>query len=298
VLEEWTHLSNQGKLMMMKNILNKTRITCAAICCLLLSACASDGHMISVPEAIANKNWIGHPIYEAMGKWGKPLVTPVGDGTGLYQWGRSSKYAYNAYVGSSTSSYGQTDFYKQQIGTAECLILINADANGIITHFETRQSASGCTDFYWGSGSASPDAESAAKGKLLVESLAKAKELNARYEMIYTKPEYAELFSEAHSDDNSYFTVGPDVVAGKLTPHQIELFSKWRAEMDSVVKDYQVFLRSTQDRADKSQADNIEFMNKATPPATEKNNRKLQNEYITYRNAKALSMYVRRTYLQ
>ncbi|PRC94743.1 hypothetical protein S2091_0746 [Solimicrobium silvestre] len=252
--------------------------------------------MISVPEAIANKNWIGHPIYEAMGKWGKPLVTPVGDGTGLYQWGWNSKYAYNAQVGTSSSSNGvQTTYYQKQIGTAECQIVVNADSNGIITHFETRGA---CSDLYWGSGSATPDAESAAKGKLLVESLAKAKELNARYEMVYTKPEYAELFSEAHSDDNSYFTVGPDVVVGKLTPHQIELFSKWRGEMDSVVKDYQVFLRSTQDRADKSQADNIEFMNKATPPATEKNNRKLQNEYITYRNAKALSMYVRRTYLQ
>jgi hypothetical protein len=286
-------------MMKKKNIFNGKKIVFMAIGCLMLSACASDGHLVSIPEAIANKNWNGHPVYEAIAKWGKPLsVAHAGDGTTLYEWGWSPKYAYNEYAGSSYSSDGvQTDYFQRRIGTAECLLLINADSNGIITHLETRQAAAGCVDFYWGSNSASPDAATGVKGKMLGERIEKAKEINERYRVVCTKPEYAGLFAEMHCNDFANFTIASDVNLLKITPKQRELFSKWRAEMDSVVNAYLVFLRSTEIPTDKGVADTVDSVS-VQKPVAEEYNMYLTNEHLTARNAQRLSAYVRRTYLQ
>jgi hypothetical protein len=289
-------------MMRKKNIFNRPKITVMAICCLLLSACANSP-IASIPEAIAKKNWTGHPVTEAIAKWGKSVPKPVGDGTTVYEWAMGGNYAQTKYVpttehnmfGDMLSSKRETEVVNKQ-----CTLTITADANGIITNFETNRSsggAGGCSEFYYGSDSVSPDAASAAKGKMLVENMDKARKLNDSYEMICNNPEYAALFKDMHCDDSQPFSVASDVKLAKITPKQQELFAKWRAEMDSVVMAYQVFLRGTQSPIDKGMADGVDTGNAAVKPYYEKNKFPLAFEHLSARNAQVLSAYVRRTYL-
>ncbi len=130
---------------------------------LILSGCAADGHLISVQEAIANSRWTGRPINEALAKWGRPNagVRHAEDGTTVYIWSWGQNYTYGLLTGTNTQLVAggapggtlvTTNQYEQHTDTMECTMLINADAKGIITHFETKTKflQNGCRDFYHG----------------------------------------------------------------------------------------------------------------------------------------------------
>ena len=273
------------------------------ICCLLLSACASTP-ITSIPEAVAQKNWNGHPVYEAIAKWGKPHIQSAGDGTTIYQWEMGGNYSHTEYVSSvDHNMFGDmvTSHPEQRVVTHQCTVSITADPTGTITNFETIHNVpgtSGCGEFFYGSDSVSPDAASATKGKLLLENIGKAKKLDAQYKAVCAKPDYAVLFSDPHCDDSIPFAVAAGVKIFKLTPTQKDLFAKWRAEMTAVVSSYQVFLRSTQIPADKILADAMDKGIATMNASIEKSKMPLASESATARTAQALSGYVRRTYLQ
>ncbi|MFL9883256.1 hypothetical protein PQR66_09485 [Paraburkholderia agricolaris] len=128
---------------------------------LILSGCAADGHLITVQEVIANSRWTGRPINEALAKWGKPTggVRHAEDGTTVYIWNFGQNSTYGLLTGTNTQLMAggapggtlvTTNEYEQHTDTLECLMLINADSKGIITHFETKENflQGGCKGFY------------------------------------------------------------------------------------------------------------------------------------------------------
>ncbi|HEX7643258.1 MAG TPA: hypothetical protein VF472_13715 [Burkholderiaceae bacterium] len=295
-----------------KNIFNRMKIASIASGSLLLSACASDGHMTSTSDTVANSNWKGHPVIEAMAKWGKPMrVTPAGNGATLYEWMWSPKYTYDQAVGSQREYkgeesirnsdgsisyipvYGNTSIYEQRTGFGECNLAITANFDGFITNLDIKQAASGCADVFGGANSASPDAATAAKAKVLSENLKKAKAVDGKYRMLCAKADYIELFEDP-SCDSVTFKVAKNVNVSKLTPDQKRLFSQWRAEMQSITDEYKAFLHSTGSAADKGNADFLDSMK----PVDEKYNVGLQNEGLVYMKAHRLATYTRMTYLQ
>ncbi|WP_157634477.1 hypothetical protein [Variovorax sp. Root318D1] len=130
----------------------------------LLTACGTDGHLISIPEAVAKSRWIGRPINEAMVKWGKPngRVESIQNGAMFYEWVWAEGFTYNAYTGSNTQMVSgntllTTNYYQTRNGLDQCKLWISSDAKGVIMKFETTsQGAHGqgvkrCSEFYWGS---------------------------------------------------------------------------------------------------------------------------------------------------
>jgi hypothetical protein len=126
-----------------------------------LSGCAADGHLISLPEAVANSRWTGRPINEALAKWGRPTggVRHAEDGTTIYIWSMGQSRTYGLLTGSNTQlvaggSLGgtlvTTNQYEEHTDTLGCTLLINANSKGIITHFETITKFNGCAGFYHG----------------------------------------------------------------------------------------------------------------------------------------------------
>jgi len=253
-------------MMRMKNVFNRIEIAFVVGACLLLSACANSP-LTAVPEGMAKSRWSGHPINEAVAKWGKPnvRVTPAGDGTTVYEWALGGKYTHTEYVATNTSNmFGDmmTSHPEEKVTTSNCNVLISADSNGIITNFETKR---GCGQFFFGSDSISPDEATAAKGKILEANMRAVKRIDDRYKMVCAKPEYAVLFENPPCDAVSV-KLSHTIDISKGTREQKELFIKWSKEMDSIVNDYAAFFRSTGDVGDKTAAYYIDV----TIPQSEK----------------------------
>lgn len=134
-----------------------------SIAAILLSGCGTDGHLISIPEAVAKGRWVGRPINEAMIKWGKPngRVESLEGGATFYEWVWAGNFTYNAYAGTdsrmiSNNTVLTTNYYQARNGFDQCKLWISSD-KGIIMKFETTalgshgQGVKGCSEFYWGS---------------------------------------------------------------------------------------------------------------------------------------------------
>ncbi len=278
-----------------KNILNSAKLASIVCFCWFLSGCAS------IPETIAKSRWEGHPVREALVKWGRPnlRIAPAGDGATLYEWAFDKDYAYTAYVGSDTRNDVTTNFYERRLATAACRLSITANASGIITNFVTTQSNGGCADFYWGAKFPSPDEETSANGKILDENLRKIKRINERYKMVCAKPEYAVIFKQPPCD-TVWITTAISKSINILNPtrEQRAKLLKWGDEMYVIVNEYREFFSSTGSKEDKQMIDLIARTN----PSKEKPNSQAQWAYIgnwaafAKSEAEMLASYGGRTY--
>ena len=216
--------------------LHRTMVALVVVGGLLLSACATTR---------ARHSWNGHPIAEAMAKWGIPVIEPaqVADGTTVYHWLWSPSYTYDQQVGYATTDYGTVDFYEKQVGRGACGLSINADSSGTITNLETSQNVRQCGDIFWASG-VSPDETTAINGKALASNLRSIRAIDQRYRMACARPEYAKLF------DQSRCNVGMTSVAVtvrilEITPQERATFASWLHEMGEITGNYLAFFRST-----------------------------------------------------
>ena len=229
----------------MKMIHLSTRVSAAlvAVGCLLLSACASDGHLVTLQEGYADSTWKGHRIGEAFAKWGFPIMPPVhnADGTYTYRWLGQARYAYDQQTGHADTSYGTINLYEKRIGAGDCSVIITTDANRVITNLETTQQVRACTDSIFSTGMA-PTAQNAADGKVLEQQAHDVRILDERFVKTCSDPEYADLLDESHCEMG---LIGYTHINLKITPAQRKALLSWNKEMNALADDYKAFFLST-----------------------------------------------------
>lgn len=296
-----------------KIILTRIKVAFVASAGLILSACAGSGLLGSLSDSKLNDEWKGHPITDAMGKWGKPiLVKPDGDGTNLYEWAWSKGYTYQAYTGSDTQriedravyhgdgrityepDYQTTDHYETRVGSRGCMLMVHADSSGIITNLGTQDYSGGCSDFYSSANASPPDEESARKGEDFSNRFQTIKSITARYKAICTNPEYTALFEKSPCT-NTYLKIVGAPNASKMTSKQKETLAKWRAEMEAIVSDYLAFFKSSGDVSDKAIAHSVESIQTSVKTRSP-NNVFLFSEQMTAMNAYQLAQYTKQIY--
>lgn len=295
-----------------KTIVNAAKTAVAAGVGLFLSACAGAGPIDTVSESRLNDAWKGHPVTEALGKWGGPVVVrPDGNGTTLYQWMFGENYVYDQYTGSDTKYTGEsaqyhsdghityspeyetTDHYEKRRGSRICVLQLHADANGAIMNLETKDTDGGCKEFYSGTHSTPPDAAAIAKGKVYADRFQTLKSIAARYEATCTKPEYLALFGKSPCDPSGMKIVGARKES-QMTPEQKAVLGKWSVEMNAIIEDYLAFFRGTGSHSDKATVDSVEQMRSIENSG--KFNAFLVQEISTSTHARQLEQYTKDAY--
>ncbi len=299
-------------MMRMKTLYTTIKAVAVVNACLFLSACAGTGPLDSLSESRMNDAWKGHPVTDALGKWGWPVVVrPDGNGATLYQWVFGKNYVYEQYTGSKTNyvgdsaeyhsdghitynpEYETTKYYEKKIGSRICMLQLHTDSNRTIINLETKDADGGCSDFYSGTNSNPPDAAAIAKGKIYADRLQTLKSITARYDASCTKPEYLTLFGKSHCDVTDIKIVGARKES-QMTPEQKAVLAKWDVEMSTIVEDYLTYFRSTEASSDKAVADAIE----ATRSVFKSRNFNafLLQEHTTSLHAKQMAQYTKDVY--
>ena len=298
--------------MRMKKLYPTIMAVAAVSAGLFLSACAGTGPVDSFSESRLNDAWKGHPVTEALGKWGGPIVVrPDGNGTTLYQWMFGENYVYDQYTGSDTKYTGEsaeyhsdghitytpeyktTDHYEKKLGSRICVLQLHADANGAIMNLETKDTDGGCKEFYSGTHSSPPDAAAIAKGKVYADRFQTLKSITARYEATCTKPEYLALFGKSPCDQSSMKIVGARKES-QMTPEQKAVLGKWNVETNAIIEDYLAFFRSSGSNSDRATVDSVEQMRSIEKSG--KFNAFLVQEISTSAHAKQLEQYAKDAY--
>lgn len=225
--------------------------------CLFLSSCAG---VDTASVSRINEQWKGHPLTEAIGKWGTPMeIKKDENGAPVYTWWFYGKgYTYNQYLGSETHytgeaaeyhsdghitytpTYATKDYYKERQGSRICMTKAHTDPGHMINYLEIQDLDGGCSYFFSSDKAGPPDAATAEKGKVVADKFAEIKSLIARRKALCAKPEYAALF-EASPCDNPYFNIAGARTEAKMSPEQKRKLFGWSLEMNALIDDYLAF---------------------------------------------------------
>lgn len=235
--------------MNMTSFLTRAGAALVAVASLFLSACAADGHVVTVQESYAKSAWKNHRIGEAFAKWGFPWIPVVHnpDGTTLYRWVGQARYAYEQQTGHAETAYGGANFYETRIGTGSCVLLITADASGVITNLDTTQEVRGCTDALFSNGLA-PTAKNAADGLVLERQIKAIRAIDERFMAACSAPQYSTLFNQSNCK-LGVMVYPPNF---KMTMADRKLLLAWIKEMNVITDDYKAFFLSSGNNSDAS----------------------------------------------